>query len=236
MQKSACRSETPGLIAMTLSLLAGAAIQTPQLALGQSVMWHGTQQQQGTNHRVQTGANNRAALQQGAPGYFQHPPTGQSALRGANRPGTDYPTANQGAPANQWPQPGQFSSAQADAGWNQQSANQLAQEQQAARQRAQQDRRERDPLATPVLSPAAMRFFQNLKGPNLSTWNQNRSNYSFVGQTRPSTKIPGTTWRASSRFGQSYSHRSVHNQTNFNQNRFNYSLHNITAPGLRGYR
>jgi hypothetical protein len=91
------------------------------------------------------------------------------------------------------------------------------------------------PNGVPVLSPAAAQFFQNLQGPNRSTYNQNQQNYSFSGQARPSNQIPNTTWQSGSRFGQTYSNRSNHNQTTTNQNRFNYSLHNLTRPGLRGY-
>lgn len=230
---------------MVLSLLTGAVMLVPQQAIGQSasyprqngpVMWHGTQQQSGAYQRIRTGLDNRQARQQVAPGYLQHPVASQSALRGANRPTTDDPAADNRDPANQRSQSGQFPSTTGGAEEDPQSANQQARDEQAARWRAQQGRRKRDPFATPALSPAATRFFQDLRGPNLSTWNQNRSNYSFVGQTRPDNRIPNTTWRSGSRFGQSYSNRSVHNQTTFNQNRFNYSLHNIAAPGLRGYR
>lgn len=222
MKKSVCPSVTPKLIAMALTSMVGFAMVAPSQAMGQTtsnsgqrdlVMWYGTQRRQSTNQQVQTGSNNRTASQRGVPGYFQDPAARQSANRGAIRPATNYPTAVNG-----------------------EQTNQREQEQQAERQRAQQNSRKQDPMAAPVLSPAAQRFFQELRGPNLSTWNQNRSNYSFFGQTRPSTTIPGTTWQSGSRFGQTYSHRSTHNQTTFNQNRFNFSLQNITAPGLRGYR
>lgn len=109
--------------------------------------------------------------------------------------------------------------------------NQLTPVQQAARQAATNV----SPNGVPVLSPAASRFFQNLQGPNRSTYNQNRQNYSFSGQTRPSNQIPNTTWQSGSRFGQTYSNRNGHNQTTINQNRFHYSLHNLTRPGFRGY-
>jgi hypothetical protein len=114
---------------------------------------------------------------------------------------------------------------------NPHAQNQLTPVQQAARQAATNVA----PNGVPVLSPAATRFFQNLQGPNRSTYNQNRQNYSFSGQTRPSNQIPNTTWQSGSRFGQTYSNRSTYNQSRANQNGFNNRLRNLTNPGLRGY-
>ena len=109
--------------------------------------------------------------------------------------------------------------------------NQLTPVQQAAQQAALNVA----PNGVPVLSPAASKFFQNLQGPNRSTYNQNRQNYSFSGQTQPSHQIPNSTWQSGSHYGQTWSNRNNYNQTTINQNRFNYSLQNLTRPGFRGY-
>lgn len=150
---------------------------------------------------------------------------------GNGLPATGYPTPNHPAVGN-WNQnqPGQNQRHHTHP-HQQQNQQQLTPIQKAALQAAQNV----SPNGVPVLSPAARQFFENLRGPNLSTYNQTRQNYSFRGQTRPSTQIPNTTWRSGSRFGQSYSNRSSYNQSTVNQNRFNYSLHNLTRPGLRGY-
>jgi hypothetical protein len=159
----------------------------------------------------------------GYPSYST-PPPGHPAY---GQPG-QYPqhgNPQQGQPQQAQPQqPNQQQS-------NQQVHNQLTPVQQAAQQAAINI----SPNGVPVLSPAASKFFRNLQGPNRSTYNQNRQNYSYSGQTRPSNQIPNTTWQSGSRFGQTYSHRNNHNQTTVNQNRFNYSLRNLTRPGLRGY-
>ncbi len=128
-------------------------------------------------------------------------------------------------------QPQQPNQQQANQQQNPHVHNQLTPVQQAAQQAATNV----SPNGVPVLSPAASRFFQNLQGPNRSTYNQNRQNYSFSGQTRPSNRIPNTTWQSGSRFGQTYSNRSTHNQTRANQTGFNNRLRNLTVPGLRGY-
>ena len=176
---------------------------------------------------------------QGAPGYgynYGQQPYGQPYSYYGNAPqhhGHQYP--NQQYPGHPTTaQPGQNPATQGHAQWDQhahQQHQQLTPIQQAAKQAAQNVL----PNGVPVLSPEAARFFQNLKGPNLSTYNQNRSNYSFTGQTRPNNQIPNTTWQSGSRYGQSYPNRSNYNQTTTNQNRFNYNLHNLTAPGFRGY-
>jgi len=177
-----------------------------------------------------------AAPGQPAPGQIvagQIPP-GQpgSGQPGSGQPGSGQPGSGQpgsGQPGSG--QPGQQPQQPANPQQNQHSQHQLTPTQQAAQQAAANIL----PNGVPVLSPAAARFFQNLKGPNLSTYNQSRQNYSFSGQTRPSTQIPNTTWQYGSRFGQTNSNFSNYNQTTINQNRFNYSLHNLTDPGLRGY-
>jgi hypothetical protein len=110
------------------------------------------------------------------------------------------------------------------------------QQQQAGDPRLTQQRPEYDPTDPRTLSPEAAQFFQNLRGPNISTWNQNRGNYSFAGQTRPSTTIPGITWQSGSRFGQSYTQPSFYNQSLYNQNQSNYSLYGISTPGFPGWR
>ena len=241
-----------------------AVAQLPQPASGQSaayygqsrggVLWRGTQQR---SHPQPAGwtppafsnsglphGNPDAVSPYGVPGYIQHPANSQPTRREMNYPGAGYAATNQWPSAATQPYPGQqgqsqpglFPAEPANAQWNQQMQSQPAQNQQAVQTAAPQARPPHDPMGVPVLSPAASRFFQNLRGPNLSTWNQNRNHYSFVGQTRPDTQFHGMTWQSGSRFGQTYSNRSGHNQSTFNQNRFNYSLHNITAPGQSGYR
>ena len=133
--------------------------------------------------------------------------------------------------AQQPTQPGQQPTQQPNPQQNSDVQNQLTPVQQAARQGATNV----SPNGVPVLSPAASRFFRNLQGPNRSTYNQNRKNYSFFGQTRPSNRIPNTTWQSGSRFGQTFSNRSNYNQTTTNQNRFNYSLRSLTRPGFQDY-
>jgi hypothetical protein len=164
-------------------------------------------------------------------GYGYPPPTGYPSHNPAI---AGQPAYGQPAHAQPWQQPSQQAQQQMQQPNQQQNPhvqNQLTPVQQAARQAATNV----SPNGVPVLSPAASRFFQNLQGPNRSTYNQNRQNYSFSGQTRPSNRIPNTTWQSGSRFGQTYSNRSNHNQATINQNRFNYSLHNLTRPGFRGY-
>jgi hypothetical protein len=134
--------------------------------------------------------------------------------------------AQPGQPTPQQSQPNQGQPQQ-----NPNAHNQLTPVQQAARQAATNVA----PNGVPVLSPAASRFFQNLQGPNRTTFNQNRQNYSYYGQTRPSNQIPNTTWQSGSRYGQTYSNRSTHNQSRANQSGFNNRLRNLTSPGLRGY-
>ena len=159
---------------------------------------------------------------------------------GYGYPVTGYPsysTPPPGHPAHghpgQHPQPGspqqpsQLPSQQHDP----HAYSQLTPVQRSAMQAAQNV----SPNGVPVLSPAAAEFFQNLQGPNRSTYNQNRQNYSFSGQTQPSNQIPNTTWQSGSHYGQTWSNRNNYNQTTINQNRFNYSLQNLTQPGLRGY-
>lgn len=102
--------------------------------------------------------------------------------------------------------------------------------------RLTQRRPEYDPTDPRTLSPEAAQFFQNMRGPNISIWNQNRDHYSFSGQTRPSTTIPGITWQSGSRFGQSYTQPSFYNQSRYNQNQSNYSLYGISTPGFPGWR
>ena len=146
----------------------------------------------------------------------------------AGYPGYSTPPAGYPAYAQQPPQQGQQPTQQPNLQQNPDVQDQLTPVQQAARQAAANV----SPNGVPVLSPAASRFFRNLQGPNLSTYNQNRQNYSFFGQTRPSNRIPNTTWQSGSRFGQTYSNRSNHNQTTAHQNRFNYSLRSLTRPGF----
>ncbi|MFT4556041.1 MAG: hypothetical protein ACI93T_000282 [Porticoccaceae bacterium] len=159
----------------------------------------------------------------GYPSYST-PPAGHPAY---GQPPGQYP--QQGNP--QHGQPQQAQPQQPNQQQNPHAYNQLTPVQQAARQAAINV----SPNGVPVLSPAASKFFQNLQGPNRSTYNQNRQNYSFSGQTRPSNQIPNTTRQSGSRFGQTYSNRSTHNQTRANQNGFNSRLRNLTNPGLRGY-
>jgi hypothetical protein len=146
----------------------------------------------------------------------------------AGSPGYSTPPAEHPAYTQQPPQQEQQPTQQPNLQQNPDDQNQLPTVQQAARQVAANV----SPNGVPVLSPAASRFFRNLQGPNLSTYNQNRQNYSFFGQTRPSNRIPNTTWQSGSRFGQTYSNRSNHNQTTAHQNRFNYSLRSLTRPGF----
>ena len=161
----------------------------------------------------------------GHPAYAQQPPhQGQQQYQ----QGQQYQQQGQQQYQYQYQQGQQLQTNQRQ---NPHVQNQLTPVQQAARQAATNV----SPNGVPVLSPAAAQFFQNLQGPNRSTYNQNQQNYSFSGQARPSNQIPNTTWQSGSRFGQTYSNRSNHNQTTTNQNRFNYSLHNLTRPGLRGY-
>lgn len=159
-------------------------------------------------------------------GYPSHNPqiAGQPVY---GQPGYGQNTQSQPAQAQPGQQPPQPNQGQHQ---NPHARNQLTPVQQAARQAATNIA----PNGAPVLSPAAQKFFQNLQGPNRTTFNQNRQNYSFHGQARPSNAIPNTTWQSGSRFGQTWSHRNSHNQSAINQNRFNYSLHNLTQPGLRG--
>jgi hypothetical protein len=148
-------------------------------------------------------------------------------------PTTDYPSQNPviaGQPVYGQP-PQQAQPNQGSPQQNPHAQNQLTPVQQAARQAATNVA----PNGAPVLSPAASRFFQNLQGPNRTTFNQNRQNYSFSGQTRPSNQIPNTTWQSGSRFGQTYSNRITYNQSRANQSGFNNRLRNLTSPGLRGY-
>lgn len=195
-----------------------------QVVLAQSVrntgqnkatFWRGTQQRGNLPSRIQPDSGREAALQNGSPGVFQQPFSSKPALTGTKSDLTpDSAKAEQGHP---------------------QQAESLR-DQQAERQAARQTRPQNHQADASVLSPAANRFFRNLEGPNLSTWNQNRNHYSFSRQTRPDTRIPRITWQSGSRFGQTTSRRSFHNQTTFNQNRHNYSLRSITSPGFRGYR
>lgn len=183
------------------------------------------------------------AIQRNPSSYLQdrqYPRQIQSAQPYGPRGSQQYPgprnTAQQQQRSQQQNgQPGQFPAATDDTGSGQQAWNQATQNQQQA-QAAQQIRPQQDPMGVPVLSPAANQFFYNLKGPNLSTWNQNRNHYSFTGQTTPGHQIPGITWQSGSRFGQTTSRRNNYNQTMFNQNRHNYSLRSITTPSFRGYR
>lgn len=160
----------------------------------------------------------------GYPSYSTLPP-GHSAQGHYPQQGNPQ----QGQP--QQAQPQHRNQQQANQQQNPHAHNQLTPVQQAAQQAAINV----SPNGVPVLSPAASKFFQNLQGPNRSTYNQNRQNYSFSGQTRPSNRIPNTTWQSGSRFGQTYSNRSTHNQTRANQTGFNNRLRNLTVPGLRGY-
>jgi hypothetical protein len=159
----------------------------------------------------------------GYPSYSTLPPGHPAHGHPAHGHPGQHP--QQGTPQQAHPQPpNQFPQ-------QQHSHNQLTPVQRAAQQAA----RNVSPKGVPVLSPAAAEFFQNLQGPNRSTYNQNRQNYSFSGQTRPSNQIPNTTWQSGSYYGQTWSNRGTHNQSTLNQNRFNYSLHNLTRPGFRGY-
>ena len=198
-----------------------------------TTIWHGAQQRRGTGTAAQTGANSGALLPYTAPNRFQQPTYGQPALRtGADT--SRYATAQYG-PTSSGQQPGQQSPGQT--GHTRQQPEQSRQSQRTdPRQDRQRNQQKYDPMGVPVLNPAAQRFFRRLEGPHRSTWNQSRRNYSFTGQTTPSTRIHGITWQRGTRIGQSYPRPSFHNQSNYNQNRFNYSLRGITSPGFRGWR
>lgn len=232
MRKSAFQTASYSSMIATLSIACLVTGLDPGTASGQAAAWYGQNRASYGHvpHSRQYGhgyTNNPPAGHYGSPDYVQHPATSQPAVRGSYHHG-GYPAAGNWNQS----QPGQNQRHQAHSHQqqNQQPRQQLTPIQKAAQQAAQNV----SPSGVPVLSPAAKQFFENLRGPNLSTYNQNRQNYSFRGQTRPSTQIPNTTWRSGSRFGQSYSNRSSYNQSTINQNRFNYSLHNLTRPGLRG--
>jgi len=102
------------------------------------------------------------------------------------------------------------------------------------RQKRQEQRFDR--FGNPVLPPEADRFFGQLRGPRLSTWNQNQFRFSFRNRFTPDTTIPRTTWRDGSRFRQTTSGRNFHLRSQFNMNGFKYGLQRITTPSMRGWR
>lgn len=213
------------------------------------IFWHGTQRQTGAGQVTQGGIVTGAQPQFSAPGMFRAPSYGRPASPGFTG---QYPyAANQIPPAQKQlnsaysqvqgsPPNGQLQGAQQ---WGKQRPAQ-ATDDQANDQRVSSQQRRRDdqqsprfdPWGYPIPTAQSQRFFNRLQGPHISTWNQNRNNYSFRNQRMPSTRIHGVTWQQGSRFGQNRIGQSFHNQSRANQNTCNYSLRGISTPGMRGWR